>query len=347
MIAREVIQRLRKSYAPIVWGIACVAASVLAWTQINRAGLAGLPYLPLLPLALAAWFMSGRIGNVIAFASLALVIAMALPFRQLVESPSAAIGLLALIATIPVIIWLTRVQKTLVGLERRVAESKAALDEQMTQRRLLERELIAISEREQQRFGHELHDSLGQHLTGAAITAHTLAKKLKERPEALLAERLVKILEDGIELTRGLARGLYPVEIEAAGLMAALDELARTTQSRTGVACRFECPSPVPVADTTAAMHLFRIAQESVNNALKHARARTINLSLLQREDSIAVTIADDGRGFAAESASGPHGMGLRIMRHRAQILGAHFDVRPRDGGGTLVSCVLPPTSKP
>lgn len=329
----------------IACGVGFVVAAALGWIHWSAGG-RGFPAFMLLPLAVGFYFIGGRVGPAIGVALLVAFMFTQIPLAPLMESPGTGIGILALFAAVPAVLWLIKVKRTLLDLQKQVETGQAALAEQIAERKVLERELIATSEREQQRFGHELHDSLGQHLTGAAITAHLLAKKLKGRPEVENATKLVDLLDQGVELTRSLARGLYPVELEAAGLMAALDELARGTTTLTRQSCRFECPSPIAVEDRNAAMHLFRIAQEAVNNAVKHARAKSILVRFEQEKSEVRLTVEDDGRGLdPAEAAAKPQSMGHRIMRNRAAVIGGRLEIRSRPGGGTLVSCLLPPPS--
>lgn len=328
--------------AAIGSGVAFVCAGALLWSHWARGAGGPPPSWTLLPLAVAVFLLGGRIAQGTAVVLLVAFIFTQVPLGMLLEAPGAGIGFLALAAAVPAVLWLVRVKRTLLALEKSAAESSAALAEQMAERKQLEQELIMTSEREQQRFGHELHDSLGQHLTGAAITAHLLAKKLKGKPEEPSAVKLVDLLDHGIELTRSLARGLYPVELESAGLMAALEELARGTTALTRQDCRFDCPSPIAVNDRTASMHLFRIAQEAVNNAVKHAHAKSIVIRFEQDADGLRLSVADDGRGLAPAEAGKPHSMGHRIMRNRAAVIGGRLEIRSRETGGTLVSCVLP-----
>lgn len=316
-----------------------LAVALTAWQMGSRT----LAPFALLPLAVGCYLLGGMTGPAIGVGLLVAFMFTQIPLAPLLESPGMGIGILVLLAAAPVTLWLVQVKRTLLELQRQVAQSTRALEEQIAARRVLERELIATSEREQQRFGHELHDSLGQHLTGAAITAHMLAKKLKDKPEAPTASKLVDLLDQGVELTRSLARGLYPVELEAAGLMAALEDLARGTANLARQHCRFECPSPIAVQDRTAAMHLFRIAQEALNNAVKHAQARNIVLRFEQEEGRLRLSVEDDGRGWQPdEAAAKPQSMGHRIMRNRAAVIGGTLEIRSRPGGGTLVSCLLP-----
>ncbi len=226
-------------------------------------------------------------------------------------------------------------------LESRVRQRTVALTEEMAERARLEREILEIGEAERRRIGHDLHDSLGQLLTGTALATQVLGEKLSARglTEAADAERIVGLVEEAVELTRGLSRGLHPVEVEAGGLAEALRVLAESTRARMNVDCGFHCEGPVQVPDAERAMHLYRIAQEAVNNAMKHGHARSIVIRLERTLDGVLLTIRDDGVGLPEPRLRG-QGLGLRIMAYRASMIGAEFDIR-RDGQGTVVTCEL------
>src|SRR5262249_12368926 len=142
-----------------------------------------------------------------------------------------------------------------------------------------------VTEREQRRISQDLHDGLGQHLTGLMHLSSVLHSNLKERslPEAAEAARIATLLREAAEQTRTLARGLHPVEMEASGLMASLDHLADKTRELFKIDCRFECRNGVLVQDVVMATHLYRIAQEAINNAIKHGRASQIRIELVEQ----------------------------------------------------------------
>jgi PAS domain S-box-containing protein len=220
---------------------------------------------------------------------------------------------------------------------RELAAANAVLQQEIVERQRLEGEIIHLSESEQKRIGQELHDGLGQHLTATAFLAELLSQKLRERalPDGEDAARIERMLSEAISHTRRLARGLFPVELEANGLMAALDQLAAATRSVYRMECRFRCPVPVLVADNALAIHLYRVAQEAVNNAVKHSGCRRIDIELTRAHDSVRLRIADDGAGLAARQAPG-EGMGLRIMQHRAKLVGGSIQLESADSGLTV-----------
>lgn len=207
-------------------------------------------------------------------------------------------------------------------------------------RRKLERQIAEISDREQRRLGQDLHDGLCQQLVSMAFASRTLADRLREaaRPEADEVEAMTDALDTAIGQARDVARGLYQVELEAGGLSSALEELAMGTQSRYGIACTFDDHVSVPIAETFVAVEVFRIAQEAVSNAIKHAKATRISIFFEADANQVTLRIEDNGGGFSRLD-HGNKGMGLHIMRYRARIIGANWVIDSNPDGGTLVTC--------
>ncbi len=210
-------------------------------------------------------------------------------------------------------------------------------------RRRLEAEVLRTSEMERQRIGHDLHDSLGQTLTGIAFMCNVLRSQIKEGSDEAVsgAAEIERLVNESVALTRALARGLSPVGLSVDSLATGLYEMAAGAQEMFRVACHFQCPNQVTLRDTVAATHLYRIAQEAVNNAVKHGRANRINISLEETAGRIVMSIADDGVGMPAQRSSDGQGMGLRIMRYRANMIGAQLDILPNTPCGALVRCTL------
>ena len=213
----------------------------------------------------------------------------------------------------------------------------------ITERKEMESALLEISGREQRQIGQDLHDGLGQHLTGIAFMSKVLAQQLaeSEAPQAPHAAKIVRLVNDAINKTRELAHGLVPVFSDAQGLMSALQQWSVEVEDLFHITCRFECPAPILVTDVGVATHLYHIAQEAVNNALKHGEPRTIVLSLARDGDIGSLTIADDGRGIPELAGSHP-GLGLRIMSHRANMVGGSLDVGRGQPHGTVIRCRFP-----
>jgi PAS domain S-box-containing protein len=213
----------------------------------------------------------------------------------------------------------------------------------ITERKLLEKAILDISAREQRRIGQDLHDGLGQHLTGVAFMTKAHETRLAEqnRPEAQDAAKIVKLVNEAIHKTRVLARGLLPVVSDSQGLMSALQVWAAEVEDLFGVTCRFECESPVLVYDNAMATHLYHIAQEAANNAIKHGEAQNILIFLTSDHGKGTLVIKDDGKGFTPNPA-GSQGMGLHIMNYRAGMIGGTLEVRPDLPRGTMVTCRFP-----
>jgi PAS domain S-box-containing protein len=212
----------------------------------------------------------------------------------------------------------------------------------ITESKRLERDLQTVSEREQRRIGQDLHDGLGQYLTGIACMVKVLGAKLAEKhlPEANDAQRITSMVNETIQQTRDLARGLCPVELETNGLQAALQELAARVTKLFSVTCEFETSTVVQMYDNAAAVHLYRIAQEAINNAIKHGQATHIDLGLASANGQIILTIKDNGIGLTS-NGSKPNGMGLRVMNYRAGMIGATVQIEAQPEGGTMVKCAV------
>jgi signal transduction histidine kinase len=240
---------------------------------------------------------------------------------------------------------LTRLRKMALELEKRVRQRTEALTNEIKERTRLEHELLQISEREQRRIGHDLHDSLCQHLTGTALAGQVLGVRLAETSPAEVeaANQVVKLVEEAIDLTRTLARGLDPVDLEGENFLESFRELAAIIRERFKVACWFECAANPRIRAPRGAIHLYRITQEAINNATKHGKARKIVICLRKNDDGeVVLSITDDGSGLPDNARNGP-GMGLRIMAYRASLIGASFHVERRLAGGTEVVCIVPP----
>ena len=224
-----------------------------------------------------------------------------------------------------------------------LTEANKKLLEEIEERKRLEKEILSISEREQRRIGQELHDSLGQQLTGIALMSKVLEQKLttKSPEEAADVAEIGKLVSQATGQARGLAKGLHPVGLDADSLTFSLKELAVTTENLFGVRCTFKGDEPAEIDDTELAVHLYRITQEAITNAIKHSKAKNIQIVLSYGTDKSVLTVRSDGLGFPKSQAES-RGMGLRIMNHRAEMIDATLDIRRGSEGGTLVICAFP-----
>jgi PAS domain S-box-containing protein len=211
------------------------------------------------------------------------------------------------------------------------------------ERKRLEAEVLEISEREQRRIGQDLHDGLTQHLRGIAYLHHVLHERLdrKSAPEVGDAARITQLLDAAVDQARSLARGLFPVAFVGTGLMDALRAFALTAKGMYGISCRFICPEPVLIHDNPTATHLYRIAQESVQNAVRHGKATRIVIALSTTAGAVTLRVKDNGQGFPAVLPE-PRGMGLEIMKYRARTIGGQLSLMRDARQGTVITCVLP-----
>jgi signal transduction histidine kinase len=214
----------------------------------------------------------------------------------------------------------------------------------VTDHETLEKEVVESSSRVQMRIGQDIHDGLGQHLTGITFLSRALEKSLASKglPEAAEAAEISKLVIEALSQTRNLARGLFPVEVESTRLCQSLRELASTTEQLFNISCTVECDSNLAVNNKNASTHLFRLAQEAINNAVKHGRAHRVGILLGTQGEKAVLRITDDGVGLPPESARRA-GLGLRIMTYRAQKVGGSLDLQPGQAGGTVVSCTFNP----
>jgi PAS domain S-box-containing protein len=213
----------------------------------------------------------------------------------------------------------------------------------ITDRKKLEREILRISTDEQRRIGQELHDGLGQELTGLSYLAKNLHQRLRNKnlPEAQTAAELARSIPRALGQLQTIVKGLLPLEIDAEDLLPALYGLAAHVEERTGVSCRFRSDRRGRVNADNTAIQLYRIAQEAINNAVKHAHAQHIDMALTSRRNHLRLEVRDDGVGVGPDVGKAS-GSGLRIMRYRASAIGGTLDIRKRSSGGTIVTCLLP-----
>lgn len=213
----------------------------------------------------------------------------------------------------------------------------------ISDRRRLEHEILRTSDQERRRIGQDLHDGLGQMLTGTALIARNLAKKLRAegRPEAEELEEITSFIQEADNHARGLAKGLVPVELEENGLAAALRQLVQNAERLFGVRCTFEQLGSVSNLDSTAATHMYRIAQEAVSNAVKHGRAARIAVTLSSGDHQLRLRIKDDGVGFPDQLPE-DRGMGVQIMNYRARVIGGSLEIWKDPESGTVITCTLP-----
>ncbi len=216
------------------------------------------------------------------------------------------------------------------------------IERDITERRHLEKEILEITERERRLISQEMHDSMGQVLTGVAVKSKGLSLKLKGKSldESKEALAISKLANKAIAQTRNLAKMLYPVDIETGGLLSALKTLASNTEKMLAVKCHFKCEKSVSIKDLVEAKQLYRITQEAITNAVKHGKAKNINIRLYLTKSKTVLSVKNDGRDFP-KSLPNKRGLGLKIMEYRTSLIGGSLDVRRGGKGGTLVTCAF------
>lgn len=218
-----------------------------------------------------------------------------------------------------------------------------ATGQDITERRALERHLLQIADEEQRRIGHDLHDGLGQELTGLVMMADSLTMDLKDKafPECGLAERIAAHVEDMLEHVRALSQGMNPLDIDPQGLGTELNLLAEHVSNLYHVECRLASDSNIDLASSETATNLYRIAQEAITNAVKHGKSSQVEIRVSQTDSQLQLRISDNGTGIADFGAV-KTGVGMRSMRYRADIIGGTLRIEPGSDGGTVVICELP-----
>jgi PAS domain S-box-containing protein len=216
----------------------------------------------------------------------------------------------------------------------------AGLVMDLSTQQTLQREILAIPAREQQRIGEELHDGLGQQLTGLSMLAQSLLNKAT-KPEYELASQLASGLHEALSQVRNLSRGLMPVQINADGFMMSLQEITESIERQSHIPIKLQIDDEVLLFDDATTTHLYRIVQESLNNAVKHANASEINVSLKIVQDYGVLEITDDGIGIPLDISNSP-GLGLNIMKHRCGLFNGEIRINPTGHQGTKVCCRFP-----
>jgi PAS domain S-box-containing protein len=214
----------------------------------------------------------------------------------------------------------------------------------VTERRRLEREILEIAGREQLRIGSDLHDGLGQDLTGVALMLRSVVAQLRKENSSARTdlEDIIGLVNGAIESTRAMARGLAPVGADRGGLIAGLQSMAVRGMERYGVRAQFNTSLKEPLTlDDGAATHLYRIAQEAFTNAIRHGRVTQVTIELATAEGTLNLSIEDNGRGFDERNPTS-NGMGMKLMRYRAQMLGGDVTIANTKAGGVIVRCTCP-----
>ena len=219
----------------------------------------------------------------------------------------------------------------------------AGIIRDLSRRRELEHQLIEIGNEERRRIGRDLHDGLGQMLTGIRMLTESLSRKLHANavPGADEVKEIAEMISEADEIARSIARDMVQVEIEKKGFQSAVDELCRKIQRMTGVNCVLEIGNDLEIENHSKALHLFRIVQEAINNAVKHGNANNIDIRLSENTHHLLVEVQDDGVGFSSQ-ANDHEGKGIQIMKHRARMMGGNLELIRTNQNRTMIRCLIP-----
>ena len=223
----------------------------------------------------------------------------------------------------------------------------AGIIRDLSKRRELEHRLIEIGNEERRRIGRDLHDGLGQMLTGIRMLADSLARKLHANavPGAEEVKEIADMINEADDFARSIARDMVQIEIEKKGLVVAVDELCRKIERMTGVTCKLNVVEDFEIENQSRALHLYRIIQEAVNNAVKHGKAGRIDIQIVEQDHHLSVEIQDDGIGFS-DHQSNKDGKGIQIMEYRAKMMGGNLELVRTESNRTMVRCLIPHSLK-
>ena len=230
--------------------------------------------------------------------------------------------------------------------EQRTADLRAAnlkLENVIEERKRLANELLEIAENERRRIGFDLHDDLGQKLTGLSLMLKGLEQKLavEQHPCVAGARKLTALMNELIQHTHNLARHFSSLDVKGDDLSAVLRGLAGNVRKMFGIPCGFNLRGSLPDLPQHTTVQLYKIAQEAVSNAIKHGKATQVSISLAREGTDLVLTIRNDGLPFVMPTIPTSR-MGLRIMNYRASTIGARLEISPQEKKGTIVTCALP-----
>jgi signal transduction histidine kinase len=299
----------------------------------------------LVPISLGAWFAGRRAAVILSLLGAGFWLFFdlqqsAFHTHVLVPYWNAAVRLGIFLFTS----WLlVQLRERTQNLDELVQRRTTALQAEVKHRQALEREAVEISHREQERVAHELHDTLAANLGGVAFRLKALSENLERRglPESLSSREALEAVNSAIMQVRSFARLLDPVQGGASNLAHALSRMGAEVERVFGIPCPVEVSPALPPLSTDQTLHLYRIAQEAVRNAVQHGNPSRVDVAADCRDGHIELVVRNDGKTWALSDQS-TTGLGLRIMRHRCEILGGTLSIDAHDKGGTLLKCRVP-----
>jgi len=326
---------LRAQPRSAILGVAVVLIAVITWLDYQSGSDISLGVFHALPIILVVWYLGRAYGI-----ATAAVCTLAWSWANKVGNPYYTTGPFVW-ATISRFVYFTCIAIGGAAI-RKQRETDLARIAALERARALERDIVNVSEHEQRRIGQDIHDGLCQVLAGIGCSVSMLKDELQAKglPEADDAKEIEGFIADAATEARDLARGIFPVLQDATGLESALEELANLAGKLHHRHVTVEYDDGIVFAKPEMAMHVYRIAQEALSNALKHGKSQNVRIALRRSDDRIVLSIDDDGCGIPSlpmSTASG--GMGLRTMRYRASLIGGKLEIGPGRSGGTTVTC--------
>jgi signal transduction histidine kinase len=291
-----------------------------------------------IPVAFVTWFVSRRSGLIFALAAGAITIGSALVHDG--YPPAVAFWNCCMRAGVLItMVWLLSAVRSFMQQQEQAVRDRASdLHREIGQRKRAEREFFQLLQKQREQIAYDLHDDLAQVLTAIAMKTKCLESELKASfsPHAESAAAIVKLMNSAVGQTRTIARGLCPIDSQSAELVSAVRRLAEDTSKSFGVKCHITSTHSNLPYSRDAAVHIYRIAQQAIDNAIRHGNAKCIEIKLEHTDQQFRMCVWDDGSGFD-ESADKPHGLGLRTMAFRADVFNGTFEISSKPGEGTCV----------
>jgi signal transduction histidine kinase len=323
--------------------LAGAAAAMVALGIVEAAAdaLLGLSLLYLLPVATVTWFVSRRAGVAFALCAGAVSLLSALLYSPLPPAMAVWNGAMRAGVLLVVVFLLALVRSHTRSQDEAVRDRTDKLNAEIAERKRAEREFFKLLQEQREQIAYDLHDDLAQVLTAIAMKTKHLERELEAgfSTHAAAAGAIVKRMNEAVGQTREIARGLCPIDAQASELVAAIRRLVADVARDYGITCTSTSSHSNLHYSRDAAVHIYRIAQQAIDNAIRHGEATAVEVRLEQNKTHFRLCVCDNGRGFQADD-SRAQGLGLRTMAFRADVIGGTFHIAPDPAGGTLVEVV-------
>jgi signal transduction histidine kinase len=340
----QVYRRCMSLSLTLKWTLTLAAVALVGYADLSSGDELSFSIFYLLPIAYATWCVDARAGCLTAIMSSVVWFSVDASFRSAYSNALIPVwnGVMRLLFFFLGVVAVTLVKRTEAHLLREISLRTLSLSQEISRRRELEREMVELSAREQVRVAQDLHDGLGQYLSALAFHTRMLADDLRQHhsPHLPQAERIMTLVRTTNQITRNLDRALRVPEA-GGDFFGIIRGLVVNVEQLTGVRCELDAEDETVAFDDFCTIMLYRIVQEALNNAVKHANPRLIRVSLKVANAKVNVTIDDDGHGITAQPDRDP-GIGMRVMKLRAELIGAQLDFGAVPAGGCRVHCSIP-----